>query len=428
MTEERRTRVLLVGENPETFNGNGNMMGVCLEDIDSDQYEVCTFLKNEVPVPLYEDPFNQQPTFNAPVVRAEDGSDPWGKRRLLILLQSTPIDMVVFVGIDIWRYSDIFDHIKEIQNKVGFTWKALVPYDLDHVRDDWINWLNYPDQVYIYSRYGYDMVKDRVPQANYFRPRLRFSDMYQVPSDEQKKLIRSHVFPDVTDDTEILCFVGNNQVRKNIYGTLEAFSKVLKKRNDVLLYMHLDDPTQIFGIERIKKDLGIPDDKVRHNNHSRRLWPDEMMSLMQSMDCHLLPSLQEGLSWTVVETKLIGMPSILSHSTAHIDFSSETHKTHLPKPIIPIKPDQRQLMPLVSDQGPCYFNITSCSGDAISKAILQYMGNVKSKKNSDYKEKIQKNARVMGVNWTNDCHNFQTDLLEDEYQPVTQGNNLGEVI
>ncbi len=428
MTEEKRTRVLLVGQNPDVFTGNGNMMGACLEDIDSEKYEVCLFAKDQVSVDLRPDPFNPETSFNAPMIQAEEKDDPWGRRKLLMTLANIELDIVVFVGLDIWRYQDIFDHIKEIQKQKGFTWKVLVPYDLDEVRDDWIKWFNYPDQVYVYTENGYRMIKDHVESAKYYRPKLRFSDIYKPAPKEDKEFVRKQIFPDVDMDTEIFCFVGNNQIRKNIYGTIRGFAEALKKRQDMILYMHLDNPESPFGIDRIKRDLDIPDDKVRHNANSRTLWPHEMAVMLSATDCHILPSFQEGLSWTVVETKLLGLPSIISYNTAHIDYSYVPCKNHLPKPIFQIKPDQVELLPLISDHGPCYLQCNSCSHTAIKKSILQYMGNVKSSsKGAEYKEKIQKNARVMGVNWLHDCHNFQTDILEDTPKIDTE-DKIGEVI
>jgi len=428
--EQRKTRVLLVGENPEAFSGNGNMMGACLEDIDDEQYEVCLFIKDSnVSIGLYQDPFQQVATHGAPTIGAEEEGDPWGKKRLLTLLSNNKIDIVVFVGIDIWRYQDIFDHIKEIQKVVGFTWKVLVPYDLDHVRDDWIKWLNYPDQVYVYSMHGYDMIKDRVPAAKYYRPKLRFSDLYQVASKEDKEFVRKQIFADVSNETEIFCYYGNNQIRKNIHNMIKGFAEAYHKRtqkykkDDMILYIHTENPEYPFSIERLKRDLQLPEGVVRHNAFSRKLWPHEMATVLQTTDCHLLPSLQEGLSWTVVETKLTGLPSIVSDNTAHTDFHDITHKHNLPKPILPIKPDQTELIPLVSDYGPCYLQTNCCSHTAIKKMILQYMGNVKGSKGAEYKEKIQRNARVMGVNWVHDCHNFQDDILKDEPEiEVTETN------
>jgi hypothetical protein len=271
------------------------------------------------------------------------------------------------------------------------------------------------------------MIKNYVPSAKYYRPKLRFSDLYKPASKEDKDFIRKQIFPDVSTNTEIFCFVGNNQVRKNIYNTIRGFAEARKKRDDMILYMHLDNPNSPFSIERIKRDLNIPEDAVRHNANSRKLWPHELSVALQAADCHLLASMQEGLSWTVVETKLLGLPSIISDNTAHTDFHNITYKHNLPKPIIPIKPDQVELLPLVSDYGPCYLQCNNCSPDSIKKAVLQYMGNVKGKKGEEYKEKIQENARVMGVNWIHDCYNFQTNILEDKPQ-INVEDKIGEVI
>ena len=50
--QQGKKKVLLVGQHPDCFSGNGNMLGACMEDIDPNIYDVCVFLKDIVPISL----------------------------------------------------------------------------------------------------------------------------------------------------------------------------------------------------------------------------------------------------------------------------------------------------------------------------------------------------------------------------------------
>jgi len=415
-----KERILLVGQNPDTFSGNGNMLGALAEEVDQEKYDLCAFIKDLPEIDDTKDPFNPITTLPCPYILADGNTqDPWGMEKLLKVTHQTKIDQLIFVGLDIWRYAHTFDQILELKKQKEFVWKALVPYDLGEVRKDWLTWLNYPDQTYVYSVHGYYLLHYRKPDIKYFRPKLRFSDLYQVPTEGDKRTLRKAVFPDVSEETEIFMYVGANQVRKNIYNMIKGFGMAAPKNS--ILYIHTNNIHQVMGIERIKRDLNIPESKIRHNNNTRTLHPDEMAAMYQAVDCHLLVSLQEGLSWTVVESKLSGLPSVLSLSTAHIDFQSLFNIS--PKPISFVKPDQNQLIPLVSDHGPCYLEASCCSPQAIRNGIQKHMSYVR--KNPDNKAKLQENARKMGEQWLEGCHNFQQHIIEDK--PDTT-KSIGEVL
>ncbi len=304
-----KKRVLLIGQHPGCFSGNGNMLGACFDQIDKEKYDVCAFLKDEPPLALIGDPFEDTKVINCPIISSHDYTlnDPWGKIKLLQILNTIKLDIVVFIGLDIWRYVDIFDNIKQIQQKNHFIWKTLVPYDLEIVRSDWLNWLNYPDELFIYSKFGHNLIKEFIPNAQYFRPNLRYNYLYKPISDEEKINTRLQLFPDTfkkNKDTILFTFIGNNQFRKNIYNLLDGFQRALRKQPDMMLYLHLDKTNQVFNINELINTFGIDPLKIKCNENSRKLWPHELALIYAMSDCHVLPSLQEGLSWTVIESKL----------------------------------------------------------------------------------------------------------------------------
>ncbi len=416
-----KKRVLLIGQHPDCFSGNGNMLGACYDDINKDEYDVCAFLKDEVPLALLSDPFKAKSTIDCNIISSHDykRNDPWGKVKLLQLLNTIKIDIVVFIGLDVWRYADIFNEIKQIQIKNPFIWKMLVPYDLDHIRTDWLEWLNYPDQLFIYSEFGHNLVSAFIPHAVYYRPKLRFNEIHKPIFDEEyKQKIRCQIFPDIfTEDknTLLFTFVGNNQLRKNIYNIIDGFGRALRKRSNMFLYMHLDNSTHIFNIDELRNDFEISTSKLKHNGGSRKLWPHELSLIYSISDCHVLPSLQEGLSWTVVESKLCGIPSILSDSTAHKDFIRLTDQYDCSETIFPIQPDTVQFIPLITKSGANHVSTYGCSAHTIMESFLSFNNEINTP------EKCEK----IGKKWVSNCHNFNNLL---NYVISEKKEVMGEIL
>lgn len=409
-------KVLLVGENPETFSGNGNMLAQCLSEINAERYKVCAFIKGETPLEIIDDIFemNSFPTLDSDNKRG----DSWGKERLLYTLQYFDIDQLIFIGLDLWRYAEIFPHIQQIQNRKGFEWKMLIPYDLDYIRNDWVYWMNMPDKVYIYSETGYNLVKDHVKNAEFFRPMLPYSDFFVPATKEDKDSVRKQLFPDISDNTTIFNFTGANQIRKNIPNILQGFSMAAKEREDIILYFHTNNINDVFGLERLSNDFDIPKGTLRHNSDSRKLLPHEMAVVYKGIDCHILPSLQEGLSWTVIETKKMGIPSILSYSTAHKDFSFIESVEYVENGDLPecngifyIKPKDTTIFPSFTAAGPGYIQAYSCSPEQIRDAIFQYL----REKDSGNLEKHSENAIKTAEKWLSKCRNF-SEILEDKIE------------
>lgn len=413
MTKER---VLFVGQHPDMYVGNGNMLYKCLEQVDREKYDICAFVQGEVSIELMTDPFQKNEAL-CNYISATSVNDGWGKQKLLNALSFLEFDQLIFVGIDIWRYAELFDHIDRLKASKNFVWKVIVPYDLTHIRQDWIKWLQRPDHVFVYSEYGHTMLKDHIKNLSYFRPTVRDEHLYQPLSEDERAKIKKQVFPDVSDDMTVFGFIGANQIRKNILRTLRGFAKALKKRKeahgkeDMLLYMHMDTMKGIFDVEQIVRDLGIPDGLIRHNGQSRKLQPIEMATLYKIFDAHLLFSLQEGLSWTVIESKLTGTPSLLSNNTAHLDYTQG---------VLSCFPDTEDMLPLMTENGPAYVQAEACSSDNISHCISKFMFKYKDK---GKEKQLRLDAARFGKQWT-DASDDISKVLEYEVEKTISGEEI----
>lgn len=413
MTKER---VLFVGQHPDLFTGNGNMLYKCLEQVDQEKYDICAFVQGEIPAELIEDPFLKT---KAPCtyISATSLNDGWGKQKLVNLLNFLEFDQLVFVGIDIWRYAEIFDHIERLKANKNFVWKVIVPYDLTHVRQDWIKWLQRPDHVFVYSEYGYSLLKEHVKNLSYFRPTVRDKHLYAPLSEEERKKTKKQVFPDMDDDVVVFGFIGANQIRKNVLRMLRGFAKTLKKRKeahgkeDMMLYMHMDTMKGIFDVEQIVHDFDIPDGLIRHNGQSRKLQTIEMATLYKIFDAHVLFSLQEGLSWTVLESKLAGTPSLLSKNTAHLDYSQG---------VLFCFPDTEDMLPLMTEKGPAYVRAEACSSDNIANCLSKFMFKYKDK---GKEKQLREDAARFGSQWTTLSHDI-SKVLEHKVEKRVSGEEI----
>ena len=228
-------KVLLVGENPTGPTGNGLFLRSILPQIDVTVADVSVFC----PFSDYTPDLSVSNSLR--IIPSDDlkRQDLWGTQKLLAILDSNELDFVVFVGIDIWRYIEIIPHIKQIQQKRKFRLIHIFPYDLQYLDNEFVQYANLMDIPCVYSQYGFDMLKDHVPNLRYFRPSMYDRELFYPYDEEKRQEVRSVIFPTVSPDTFIFGFIGPNQIRKDPQKLIKAFS-LLKDKIDkkMVLYMH----------------------------------------------------------------------------------------------------------------------------------------------------------------------------------------------
>lgn len=425
-TQSEMQKVVFVGQTPSKFTGNGNMLQVCLDQVDRTQYDVFVLMYGAPSIDglrePYKDPYNCGFPFFYLTNLNNDPQD-WGNQQILDFLELYEVDQLIFIGIDIWRYIPIFSKIKELSNRKHFIWKVLVPYDISTLRQDWLQWFKEPDQVYVYSKFGYSCLKESLDFCEYFRPKLRYEN-YLIPATYEEKLeIRKALFPDATEETTIVGFIGNNQTRKNIHRMLKAISMVSKSVSDMIFYMHMDSTSGTYDIEMLSIEYGIPKGMVRHNSGFRRLFPEELLSVCKSFDVYLLPSIQEGLSWTVLEMCLLGIPPIISSSTAHLDYKDcEVIKELM------VEPTENATIKLPTSRGITQVPVMACAPLEIAQSLIHF---IDVKREDPERIKIMsEQVRNYGKKWAYKCNNIST-ILENNYvkKPVINIlTKIGEIL
>ncbi len=382
-----KNKILLVGQNPNKYTGNGLLLQTCLNEIDYEKNDVCVFT-------IENDSYEHKDIFRKNTAKYNSiytsKPDIWDKKGLLEILSTQMIDQVLFVGLDIWRYLDIFKEMRILQDRNKFILKALIPYDLNYINTSWLTMMDYFDQVYTYTLNGYNLIKKEYPTIKYFRPDHPYRSLFKELNPNVKKSLQLQTFPKLGDKTLFL-FIANNQIRKNVYNTITGFAKAVKQNPNLFLSVHTDDLYQEFNLENIVKRNKLTSENIKITTKKQE--PQKLAILYSISDCHVLFSLQEGLSLTVLESKLAGVPSMLSYTSSHKDF---THSS-----IQQIFPDENHLHPIIIDSVPEYDSCLACSIKTITDAFLLFENNMCAKEIRGYID-----------DWFVDCHNFN-DIIND---------------
>lgn len=381
--------VLIYGEHPFCFSGNGNMLNALLGRLDREKYHATNLVVGSTDPRLF-DVYKVLP-FNTISV-AETSKDSWGLGYLLRALSCTPTDMFLTVGVDIWRFFPAIKQLKEILIKKKIPWVCIAPYDLEQPNALYIDLFKQVDFPCVYSEHGFNILKHYIPNLKYYRPRLFGAEMFQrVPEEIYRQFKLSH-FSELGEDPFMFGFIGNNQTRKQPHKVLKAYKttkQLLEKTKEVGLYMH----TSVKGKYNLE-DLGYQWDVtggIGYKTQGVKYPINNMVLLYNSLDCIVLPSLQEGLSWTVLEAMLCKTPVIASDSTAHRELLSK-------KSLIPA--NEMVMIPIAENQ---QVEATGCSVDSIVNSMMNVARTDQSKiVEENYKKAKAWLAGISDINETLD--------------------------
>ncbi len=308
-------RVLIVGEHPYGITGNSHMLFALLQQIPMDQHDITVFSSTTVGKP-----------FIAPYKFVDGGANPYdemGGAQLVNFISMNPTDVLCFVGVDLWKYSKVFHHIVDLKKSQKFVLAAIFPYDAHYVRKDWLSLLEAVDIPCVYSDYGYKLLEKKLPLLYYFRPPLYDVDKYISYTPEQKKEARKKLFQDyVKDDTFVFGFFGHNQFRKDPLRAIKSFFELKKTNSNIALYLHMDIKEGVFNIEDYIRECGGKLGEVLIKRQNYLYSTEAMVEAYNSVDCLLNTSLQEGLSWTILEAMLCSVPVIAAGNTAQQELLS----------------------------------------------------------------------------------------------------------
>lgn len=394
-------KILFVGESPLGCTGNGNFMRALINQVDNEKYQIVCYVVGTNRL-LRHDIFSRK-NFN--IIPADGAQDKWNGAKLLHLIKENPIDAVVFVGIDVWVYAPIFHEIQNMKVSRGFKMIGIHPYDSPFPRKDWIGWFDMLDVPCVYSEFGYNLVKEHLPRVKYFRPPLFAHEIFHNIKDKKSEF-RHKYFPTIGDGF-LFGFVGNNQVRKDPQKAILAYSMVKKKYPDSYLYMHLNTSAGVYNLVQCALDAGLKSGDLIAKSGDPDSWVSlpQMVEIYNCFDALLNCSLQEGLSWTLVEAMLCGIPVIATDTTAQTELVKNTGV------LVPC--EDLTYMPVFTEKGQSWIWAKSCNADDLAKAMEQIITD----------EKLRERCVTRGYDkaekWLEGVSNIN-DLLDETFEQPDQ--------
>mgnify|MGYP001294773770 CR=1 FL=1 len=313
-------KVILVGDHPEATTGNSHMMTGIANQLSSapDDFQLMIYAINPRTTIRGEEAFSP-PKWNVIDMHSPQRPNIW-MPPLIQLVSGEPIDAIVFVGLDVWTFAPILKPLQELKRHRSFIVGSIFPYEFINVRSEWIEWLNMIDLPLVYSKYGYNMLKEQVRHVQYFRPPLYDAEQFVPLSKTERTAIKQRLFSNFVNDSHfIFGFVGHNQIRKDPQRAIKAFFEVKKRVPNVKLYLHTETTEGEFNLIQYIKEFGgeFADIFIKKQNYQYST--KGMVEVYNSIDCLLNTSLQEGLSWTLLEAMLCKTPVLASYNTAQME-------------------------------------------------------------------------------------------------------------
>jgi len=399
-----KKKVLFVGDHPFATSGNAGMLHAVLCQVDQEKYDVSVFGLSNKGSSFLSSLKSENKDFPFPILEGSEERDRLGKGKLVEYLSNIPTDIVIFVGLDIWVYKDIFTQLHQLRTQKGFLIASIFPWDLQKVRNDWVNWINFFDFPCVYSEHGYNTLKDKVKNLKYYRPLLHYSDIWKPYSKEDKQLIKNRMFPGNKPEDLTFGFVGVNQHRKDPQRLLKAFTLAKKEVDNIVLYLHTNPTRGVYNLKQYAMDCGYEKGWLRCKGDGKDFKIGDMVNLYNAMDCLVNCSIQEGLSWTPLEAMLCGCPVIGSDTTAQTELIENSGVL-----VIPTVPTYQ---PLIAGEGSSWIDAMTCKAEDIAEAIVRVA------KDKELREKMSVAGRQKGEDWLEHASNINV-LLEDMFKAGT---------
>lgn len=398
-----KKRIFLVGEHPYGVSGNSHMMQAIIDQLDTERYSAVCY--SETPPTLPHDLFSFP---KVPVIPPIDPGDQFGTRRLIEMLSTTSFDMLLTVGVDLWHFSSIFESLLKLRKSKRFVFASIFPYDLNHLRDDWAVWIRELDVPCVYSEYGFNLLKDHVPNLQFYKPPLAYSDLYFPRSEEERMRLKRKHFSGEDKGRFIFGFIGMNQVRKDPQRAIRAFFELKKEIPDISLYFHTNIQHGVYNISQYIEDCGGKRGDILIKNQSL-VYPEPLMSeVYGAIDCLLNTSLQEGLSWTLLNAMLSKTPIVAANNTAQVELLEGGCG-------FSVNCDEIAYLPVVCGSGVTHVETQSCNFSELVTNMRNVVKNVSLREQyveNAYKKVLKRIEETSNVNDLLDSVFVQGNLLD----------------
>ena len=206
---------------------------------------------------------------------------------------------------------------------IDFPWVQYFPI-VNHDRDAMINTagrIQSSDISVVMSKFGYDLAKKHgIKIDKYIYPFIDTESYRKFKKPELKQEVYNFRKDNNLLDKKVLLFVGRPGWRKNIEFLVGAFKELLKKRNDVALFLHMDfnDPCAEFDIYKLLYSYGIPQHLICRFVGFK--WytgiPKKIMSLLYNVaDIYVSTHGGEGFGLPIAEAMATEVPGVVTDCT-----------------------------------------------------------------------------------------------------------------
>jgi glycosyltransferase involved in cell wall biosynthesis len=349
-------KVLLVGEHPFGFSGNSKMIRNILCTIDMSKFNVKIFA---VTKPDFAPDYYSSTL--PPIIEGVEGNAKFCGEHLCRILSTNNVDVVVFIGLDCWAFNSVFKVLVSLHNSKRFSWVSIFPFDQLKFRQDWLPFLKPVDMPCVYSEYGKQMLEPYVPNIRYFRPPISEDDLFPMSKEDRLKE-RRNMFPSLGEDQILFGFIGNNQWRKDPLRVIRAFLNAKEKVPNIVLYMHTEYSSGVFNIPAYIEDCGGKQGDIFLKQEGIRYF--NMNPIYNVMDCLINASLQEGLSFTLLEAMLCGCPVIAADNTAQTELLDDEAGYK-------VECTDLAFVPITTQRGLVHSESRACNLDSLEKAIIR---------------------------------------------------------
>lgn len=286
-------------------------------------------------------------------------NDPYGIHKMQYVLPQLNPD-VIFTLNDIWVLTgsdrngtkDWF--IGTIKKFCPYTpWVLYFPVDSRPFAKEWADLAYTADKTIVYSEYAIDVLKEVYPEKDpILIPHGVSLERFKILPDKERKEIREQF--GLGNDKFFVGFVSRNQPRKNPAAAIEIFKmandgyrkcsvcsniymlhepkceycgasaedsekfdSVLEHNGVLYLHCSLTDSMGL-NLHKVIQDTKSGDRIIvrPHHDVGHGVSDQEFTSIINALDCHLLPTTAEGFGLTVIETMACGVPNICTRTTA----------------------------------------------------------------------------------------------------------------
>ena len=170
----------------------------------------------------------------------------------------------------------------------------------------------------------------------------------------------------------------------------------------------------VYNLGNLGENWGVPKPQtIAFKQAGKKYSIHDMVHVFNSIDCLVLPSLQEGLSWTPIEAMLCKTPVLLSDTTAHKELIDD------PKCLVPCT--EPMMIPIVVGQDHTHLEALACS----IEDLTDYMVNM-ARLDKEQKEDMVEENYAFAKQWVDNVDNI-CDVLDDTFELIeSQKMGVGE--